>query len=136
MRRSITILRLVVGIGTAISMISSAMAAELDGAWITDRGMCDKVFLKKGGKLSFTPKSDLYGNGFILEGNAIRGKVARCAVKSRQQDRDVVHLMAGCATDIMLSNIQFTLKVLDDDTISRLFPGMEGMDIPYYRCRF
>jgi hypothetical protein len=34
----------------------------------------------------------------------------------------------------MLRNVEFTVKSLDDNKISRLFPGMEGMEITYYRC--
>jgi hypothetical protein len=45
-----------------------------------------------------------------------------------------VNIIAGCATDIMLSNVQFSLKVLEPDTISRMFPGMQDMEINYYRC--
>jgi len=35
----------------------------------------------------------------------------------------------------MVSNVQFFLKVLDDNTISREFPGMEGMEVKYHRCQ-
>jgi hypothetical protein len=35
----------------------------------------------------------------------------------------------------MLSNVQFVLKVVDDDNITRLFPGIEGMEVKYHRCR-
>ena len=31
--------------------------------------------------------------------------------------------------------VQFFLKVIDDNTISREFPGMEGMDVKYSRCQ-
>jgi hypothetical protein len=34
----------------------------------------------------------------------------------------------------MLSNIQFSLKLLDDNSIARQFPGIEGLEIKYYRC--
>ena len=45
------------------------------------------------------------------------------------------NLIAGCATDIMLSNVQFVLKIVDDDNITRVFPGIEGMEVKYHRCR-
>jgi hypothetical protein len=35
----------------------------------------------------------------------------------------------------MVSNVQFFLSVLDDNTIVRQFPGIEGMDVTYHRCR-
>jgi hypothetical protein len=34
----------------------------------------------------------------------------------------------------MLSNVQFSLKMLDPNKISRIFPGIEDMAISYYRC--
>ena len=37
--------------------------------------------------------------------------------------------------DIMFSNVQFELNVLNPDKIWRLFPGMEDMEIFYYRCQ-
>jgi hypothetical protein len=35
----------------------------------------------------------------------------------------------------MLSKVQFFLKVIDADTITREFPGIEEMNIKYHRCR-
>ena len=37
--------------------------------------------------------------------------------------------------DIMLSNVQFELNVLNPDKIRRLFRGIEEMEIFYYRCQ-
>jgi hypothetical protein len=34
----------------------------------------------------------------------------------------------------MLSNVKFSLKMLDERTIVRQFPGIEGMEAKYYRC--
>ena len=42
--------------------------------------------------------------------------------------------MAACATDIMLSNVQFSLRVVNENKVSRIFPGMEGMELAYDRC--
>jgi len=35
---------------------------------------------------------------------------------------------------MMLSSVQFSLKELDADSLVRLFPGMEDMEIRYHRC--
>ena len=35
----------------------------------------------------------------------------------------------------MLSKVQFFLKMVDDDTISPEFPGMEDMEVKYHRCK-
>ena len=45
-----------------------------------------------------------------------------------------MNIVAGCSSDIMLSNVQFSLKVVEPNRILRIFPGIEGMAISYLRC--
>jgi hypothetical protein len=111
-----------------------AGAIDLIGAWATDAAQCTKVFEKKGNQITFSELSDLYGSGFVIEGDRIRGKAATCTIKSRKEEGDTLHLLANCASEIMLQTVQFSLKVLTKDSISRIFPAMEGMSINYYRC--
>ena len=85
-------------------------------------------------KFDFAALSYQQGGGFIFEADRLRGKFARCKIKSRKEDGDIVNIIAGCATDIMLSNVQFSLKMLDPNKISRIFPGIEDMAISYHRC--
>ena len=75
-----------------------------------------------------------HGGGFIVEADRLRGKFASCKIKSRKEDGEIVNIIAGCATDIMLSNVQFSLKILEPNKISRVFPGIMDMEISYYRC--
>jgi hypothetical protein len=35
---------------------------------------------------------------------------------------------------MMLSSVQFSLKELDANSLARLFPGMEEIEIRYQRC--
>jgi len=112
----------------------SADAMDLNGAWASDAEQCVKVFVRQKGQLGFTEMSDVYGGGFIIDGDQIIGKYARCRIKARKDDGMIVNLIAACATDIMLSSVQFSLKKLDADSVARLFPGMEGMEIRYHRC--
>lgn len=114
--------------------ISNAGAYDLTGAWASDAGVCEKIFVKKGGTISFKEKSDIYGSGFIIAQNQLKGRFARCRITSQKENGSVIHLLAACSTDIMLSNVQFSLKAKDDNTIIRQFPGMEEMELPYYRC--
>jgi len=125
----------------AASVLSLLLAApghadtlDLNGAWASDADQCVKVFVRQKGQLGFTDMSDVYGGGFIIDGDQITGKYARCRIKARKDDGMIVNLIAACATDIMLSSVQFSLKELDADSIARLFPGMEGMEIRYHRC--
>jgi hypothetical protein len=119
-----------------LPLASAGRAAqfELAGAWATSADQCGKVFTRQGGKLGFTEMSDVYGGGFIVDGDQIIGKFARCKIKAQKNDGDTVNLIAACATDIMLSSVQFEVKALDADSIIRLFPGMEDLEIRYHRC--
>jgi hypothetical protein len=118
-----------------LSLLSSpSHALDLNGAWATDAADCQKIFVKKGNAISFRPQSELHGGGFIIDGNTIRGKAAKCVIKARREDGEIIHLMAACATDIMLSNVQFSLRVVNENKVSRIFPGMEGMELAYDRC--
>ena len=120
--------------GSLLTLPGRADAVDLNGAGASDAGQCAKVFVRQGGKLGFTEMSDVYGGGFIIDDDQIVGKFARCRIKARKDDGVNVNLVAACATDIMLSSVQFSLKELDANSIARLFPGIEDMEIRYHRC--
>jgi hypothetical protein len=111
-----------------------ASATDLTGLWTTGLDACDKVFVTKGSRTSFRQDSDMYGTGFIIDGKRIRSPHARCTVTKTKEDNDVVHMIASCATDIMYANTQFSLKTLGEGKVSRVFPGIEGMEMVFYRC--
>jgi hypothetical protein len=119
-----------------LALVESAHALDLSGAWATNADQCSQVFVRKGrsNQVGFTALSEQYGGGFIVEADRLRGKFASCKIKSRKEDGQIVNIIAGCATDIMLSNVQFSLKVLEPNKISRVFPGIMDMEISYYRC--
>jgi hypothetical protein len=121
---------------TGLIPLEEAHAVNLSGAWATHADQCSQVFIRKGRakQIGFTALSEQHGGGFIVEADRLRGKFASCKIKSRREDGESVNIIAGCATDIMLSNVQFSLKVLGPDEISRTFPGMEDMEISYHRC--
>jgi hypothetical protein len=123
-------------VASVFVLSGNASAFDLTGAWATNAEQCSKVFARKGGQITFTEMSDVYGGGFIIDGDQIIGKFARCRIKARKDEGPNVNLIAACATDIMLSSVQFSLKELDNSSIARLFPGMEGMEIRYERCPF
>jgi len=114
---------------------SPVFAIDLNGPWATDASVCNKVFVKKGDTISFGQDSDQFGGGFIMEGNKVRGQMQTCTIKARKEDGNTVHFLAACASDIMASNIQFSARVIDDNTIARIFPGMpDELSIKYSRC--
>lgn len=123
--------------GPGLLMPQQVEAFELAGAWATSADQCGKVFTRKGraNQVDFTNFSGVYGGGFIAEPKRLRGKFETCSIKSRKDSGQNVNMVVACASGIMLSNVQFFLNVIDDNTISREFPGMDGMDVKYHRCQ-
>jgi hypothetical protein len=119
----------------SLVLAGQAGAFELNGAWATDADNCSRVFGRKGTRIDFTEMSDVYGGGFIVDGDQIAGKYARCRIKVRKDNGQNIDLIAACASDIILQNVQFSLRQMDADTVSRLFPAMGGMEIKYFRCQ-
>jgi hypothetical protein len=129
----------------AVAMLSAAALVSLDqaraidftGAWATSAEECKNVFVRKGkaNRITFAPMSEVHGGGFIAEPNRLIGRTAKCTIKAKKDDGQTLNIVASCATDIMLSSVQFELNVVNQDKIRRLFPGMEDMEIFYYRCQ-
>ena len=115
---------------------SQAQAFDLTGAWATSADQCGKVFVKKGDQINFAQYSEEFGGGFVAAGNEIKSKAARCTIKSRKQAGDTIDLQAACASEIMASSIHLQIKILDDNSVSRIFqdPDLEGMQMNFYRC--
>jgi hypothetical protein len=117
-----------------IALVTPAKAFEPNGAWSTSASACGQVFIKKDRAISFRQDSDQYGNGFIIEGDKISGQMQTCTITRRKEDGNVIHIVAKCADDIMASNVQFSAKIIDDNTIARIFPGMPEFTLSYSRC--
>lgn len=129
------------GLGASLALAvlavgqSTVWAADITGAWAMDVRACDRIFQKKGNVLTLANRSDTLGSGFVIDGTQIRGKTANCKIKNRREDGDVVYLLATCASDIMLSDVEMALKIIDKDRVSRFFPGMPEVSSPdYFRC--
>ena len=109
-------------------------AFDLVGAWTNDASVCSKIFTKTAKAISFKRDSDQYGKGFIVEGNVIRGPRAKCVIKAQKDDGSVAHLVASCASEIMVDQMQLSFKIVDDNTIVRQIPGMENLESAFVRC--
>ena len=123
-------------LGSSIFSVAEARAIELTGAWAGHADLCSQVFTKKDGRVEYAEFSELFGSGFIIDGDRIRGRAATCTIKSRKQEGDSIELSAACASSIMTQDVRFSLKIIDDDTISRSFPEIAGMSLNYTRCKF
>ena len=106
-----------------------AYAFDLNGAWATDAAVCDKVFVKKDNKVSFAPNSAEYGGGFIVEGNRLHGQSQSCNIKSRSRsdrvkdDPSSIHVLAACATDIMMGTFSSAPRSSTTTPSCAIFPG-------------
>ena len=116
------------------SIVRADDITGINGLWATDARNCDKIFSKTANGFSFAKESDLYGSGFIIEGRRVVTPSARCEVKTSKQDGATTHLIAACATDVMLSNMQASFKTISKDKILRIFPAVSEMEIPFERC--
>ncbi len=114
--------------------VAGAQAFDLEGAWITNLKSCSKVFEKRGNRTVLTKKADLYGGGFVVDRNQIRGKTLTCTIKTRKEDGAVHHLLATCSSDIALQNFQFSYKPVNEDQIMRMYAGLPELDTAYHRC--
>ena len=117
-----------------IALGTPARAFDYNGSWATSSSSCSQVFVKKDGAISFRQDSDQYGGGFIIEGDKIRGQMQTCTINRRKEDGNVIHMVARCADNIMASNVQLSAKVIDANTIARIFPGMPEFTLSYSRC--
>jgi hypothetical protein len=130
------LLKLAMAGAIGLTLLEEAHAVDLDGAWATNANECRRVFVRKGrtNQIGFTAFSEQYGGGFVAEADRLRGKFANCRIKTRKEEGETINIIASCATDIMLSNVQFSLKGVEPNKITRVFPGIMNMEIDYYRC--
>lgn len=121
---------------TGVLPFSQAQAFDLNGAWATSADQCSKIFVKKGDQISFAKFSEEFGGGFVADEKQIRGTAAHCIIRSRKETGDSIELRAFCASDIMTSNIELHLKIIDQNNVSRIFtdPDMAGVRMNYSRC--
>ena len=122
-------------LGSSVLSVAEARAIELTGAWATHADLCSQVFTKKDNRVVYAEFSELFGSGFIIDGDRIRGKTGTCTIKSRKQEGNSLELSAACASSVMTQDLRFSLKIIDDNNISRSFPEISGMSLNYTRCK-
>lgn len=113
-----------------------AQAFDLNGAWANGSDICPKLFTKTAKSFSFQKNSEDHGRGFIVDGSTVRGQRVKCVIKSRKENKEETHVIASCATDIMVDQVQLSFRTVDDNRIVRIFPGIGGFESTYVRCTF
>ena len=117
-----------------VSVSLSAHADEIDGAWANDASVCSQVFTKTNNKVSFTPNSELYGGGLLIEGKQATGTFEKCNIKSIKRDGANVRVVASCSTGVMAEETEATIKIIDKDNITVSVAGPVNTETPFVRC--
>jgi hypothetical protein len=81
-----------------------------------------------------TPDAELYGGGLIVEGSRATGTFQKCTIKSMKDDGADIRLIAACSTGVMVSDLEFMVKVVGDNQIMVSMPAPDNMATPYVRC--
>jgi hypothetical protein len=118
-----------------LSLSVSALAVDMNGAWAGDASVCSKVFVKNNDRISFATNAELYGGGFIVEGNRASGTFQKCNIKSRRDDGTTIHLIAACSDGIMIQEMKFAVKVVGSDQITLTLAEPQSVENPFVRCR-
>jgi hypothetical protein len=134
MRRFEPFLRLTLPAACCVLLSGHALAADINGVWASDASLCAKIFTRHGGSVVLAESADQYGSGFVIDGRKIRAKIASCNIKTIKEDGPLVHVLAMCATDVMMSDVQLSLRVVDNNKVVRIFPGLPDIEMGYERC--
>jgi hypothetical protein len=124
----VTALTVLLGIGVA------AEARDLRGAWVTDKSTCKKVCSQVKG-----PNLEARRCRFLRQWVHLREQQAewkKCELRHKipEAGRDVLYLVTLRANDVTFGRVQFSLKIQDDNEITRFFPGVSELETKYYRC--
>jgi hypothetical protein len=123
---------------TAVGMLISfsADAFDLNGAWSTNEENCSKMFVTENNKPTMTRNSDVFGSGFIADGNQLRGPAKACKIVNRKEVGDVLHLVISCTTDIaVLGTQEVSAKINNDNQVTRIYTEFPEMGISFFRCK-
>ena len=135
MFRAFRLIGAAIMLGWSFLPMAEALAFDLTGAWATHEDLCTQVFAKKDNNVGYAEFSELYGSGFIINGDRIRGRTGACTIKSKKEEGNRLELSAACASSVMTQDLRFSLEIIDDNNMSRSFPEISGMSQNYTRCR-
>ena len=74
MSRAFRLVGAAIMLGSSVLSVAEARAIELTGAWATQADLCSQVFTKKDNRVVYAEFSELFGSGFIIDGDWIQRK--------------------------------------------------------------
>ncbi len=117
-----------------LASAAASLAQDASGLWANQPDACDTIFVRDGKRVEFSPRADFHGSGFVIEGNVIRGKTATCKVRTKARNGAVITITATCASDVMVGDATFQIRVDDPNSIVKIVPGIPELDTRYFRC--
>ena len=108
---------------------------RLQGAWVPEGARCEKVFFRQGTSINFFRPGAATREGILVEGKRIGDARNRCSIKKVRPDGDAQALLITCYSGLVVSNLAFTLRFVDDDTIIRTLSDFPEEEVRLRRCK-
>lgn len=138
LRRRVRSLALVSGIA-AVGLASGAFAAAINsrlvGAWASSGPDCQKLFVRKGGQLTFRQPVDQFAQAVIIEPGQIRSPTGVCRIVSAGRDKDGVSVSLDCQDTISFRSETAHFKIRSGSEIVYGPTGAASLDTTYQKCR-
>lgn len=123
-----------IGFAVALLFFSHAYAADLDGAWASNPNVCSQIFIMKNNKISKAHYADMYGRGFVIEGDEVTDELATCHIKDRKVDGNIIRLTSDCSTSMGNFTDQIILRLDGNDRVTRFSVGTRETGLAYFHC--
>ena len=122
MRQSRMAITGAIGVPAVVACKSSSLADSLDarllGAWTASQADCSKLFIRKGGALSYRQPVDKFAQAEIIEPQQIRGPASICRVQRISHANGVVKLTTQCSDSISYTEQTAEIKFMPGGEIS------------------
>ena len=138
MRQSRMAITGAIGVLAIVACESSSLADSLDarllGAWTTSQADCSKLFIRKGGALSYRQPVDKFAQAEIIEPQQIRGPASICRVQQVSHANDVVKLTTQCSDSISYTEQTAEIKLMSGGEISYSPTGNPSVNTTLIKC--
>ena len=138
MRQSRMAITGAIGVLAVVACNSSSLADSLDarllGAWTASQADCSKLFIRKGGALSYRQPVDKFAQAEIIEPQQIRGPASICRVQQVSHANDVVKLTTQCSDSISYTEQTAEIKLMSGGEISYSPTGNPSVNTTLIKC--
>jgi len=114
---------------------ASAELSFLEGAWVLEGSRCEATFFRQGTSIHFTRPGAAKRDGVLIKGNRVEDARIRCTITKSKAEADRQDLLLSCFSGLLVSKFAFSLRRVDEDTVTRTIPGFPEDEIRLWRCR-